>query len=1541
MGGLINTYTFINQTTHSQYNYSKTLQDISHTVSSENRSRTNLSLSEDSQTFIFYEPSIKSNGSKSDWFTWIHALDKRPSVINRTLIYLTYLLDDYPEVQNHLQKTIDYYQKHGVLPTLAQLNGKKNFKLSSTHLPSIYGLDIVGCGFDILSMQSKLCLIDISKMNDENQYIDPFNRSLIYSVPIGFYAIDTPDSLTLNFSIQLRTIDDYYKRTFYSTHSDSFGFLGFGASHNYKSIETFYRRFYEENYYLALRLLQIKWYTLSMITFPYPKLNSIAQNAIEKLPNTFNSNNTIKFNQFFSTFGTHFVQSADMGGLLQSELWYKKCLLYTKSETWIKEESNKFWWFFSSSQSSSSYQSSIDQQFKEYSMFSSKLIGGNQFMNTTLWEQWAPTVKSNPKAVQYYLRPIYTLLPVGQQRTALADALAYLRTNADTNAKEYISQLKELNPPPQRDCGLNKKKRHLRLEKSQRQKRSLALNANAARQALCPIVGYNGSFCPGTNKNVKSTARVMKTITQLHRGVGMTIDISTGKLMLPVLELTYPSKLKIWKDEKGSGRSFSIPNEISLTPVDVNRDNKPTSYIYPTPMQLADVWTRASGSGSWLGGELGHTKSVLDINLKFFSKQQATAITQQPIGLYRLEVNNLTLNEYVKEAISLLPATYDASIYSDFMDTWGTHIAVSTLIGGMVEQQVVFKKCMLSMLALIGNNILDSYLTADLTSNKTTNSLYTQRRQLTLNHRLGGNPTINDHSTWIRTIASNPALLKIDRYIPWWDVLTDTKIKQNMQKAIADRLDQVAKNQNQLESQNQNSLGLETIDVSVGFTLPRIVWDGFIPRQDGQMCLTVGPILLNTSSLCNNECNLGQFIVTNETLTGFENLFTYKRDNTTGSFHIVFNDYKNSKVVVGSEVYGAGCSAIEPNNNNNNMRIFPVLELPGLNYLASGFDAARMVNLNEVSSSDQSKFRLFDLGASNGKTYTLTVVTLELSIDNTIQEAYQMMQSKYTAVATSTTWWGMYSIQMLPAYMLKFSSIFNRSLSRLVSNPTTEQQQLFYNQIVTTFGTHYVSSVIVGGIAHYYTFLTEEWQRQNSQSSTENQVSIGFHLGFDIPLGIGEDFGGISFGGGWGFSGGVQLETFKKNSATKFLFRPAPVDLSSTLYNHTWIAWASQTARQPVVVNRTLIPLSNLLLDFPIGIAEHLQSTIDFYLRTGRLPKLTDVVRKERQSLISSMSISGLDVVGCGYDIIELQSKQCLFDMTYNQNKLWSNVFNGHRSYRIPDGYSVTGIREFNSTYNTHIFDSYDKFIENSIYMNEQDTEKFLGFGMSYERKDIVTRLQNIYKYHLKLAWTNRKVLWYNLSIVNLTIPPLNSVAKMALNDLPSVFKKEDFQKVWKTFFDTYGTHYVTSAEFGGMIWAEDYFNQCLITKNSIQWIKDQIKRSYWFISTSEFNSLYVPVINQDYLQYRISTMYVIGGDNNLNSFQFKKWMQSIKDKPNAITYSLLPIYTLLPLNTQKRKALEEATLYIRLQAVNMTNAYLNNLQSVDWSIPSIKCFSP
>ena len=208
----------------------------------------------------------------------------------------------------------------------------------------------------------------------------------------------------------------------------------------------------------------------------------------------------------------------------------------------------------------------------------------------------------------------------------------------------------------------------------------------------------------------------------------------------------------------------------------------------------------------------------------------------------------------------------------------------------MIEQQVLFKKCILSVLALLANNILDRYLKEDLT-NGTMDSFYTQRRQLTLDRRLGGNPIIRDQAAWTETIASNPALLKIDRYIPWWDAVTDAKIKKNLEKAVLDRLNRVAEKRKAEEAQNPNVLGLGKIDVSIGLTLPNIVWDGWFPRQDGYKCATIGPVMLNTSAMCANGCDLSQLLLTDEILKQQKNLFTLERNKSTGSFRLTFKEY--------------------------------------------------------------------------------------------------------------------------------------------------------------------------------------------------------------------------------------------------------------------------------------------------------------------------------------------------------------------------------------------------------------------------------------------------------------------------------------------------------------------------------------------------------------------------------------------------------------------------------------------------------------------------
>jgi hypothetical protein len=250
--------------------------------------------------------------------------------------------------------------------------------------------------------------------------------------------------------------------------------------------------------------------------------------------------------------------------------------------------------------------------------------------------------------------------------------------------------------------------------------------------------------------------------------------------------------------------------------------------------------------------------------------------------------------------------------------------------------------------------------------------------------------------------------------------------------------------------------------------------------------------------------------------------------------------------------------------------------------------------------------------------------------------------------------------------------------------------------------------------------------------------------------------------------------------------------------------------------------------------------------------------------------------------------------------------------------------------------------MQNFIYINQQDSGNFLGFGVSDQRSEIAQRLRNIYKHRLNLAWTKRQIQWYNLSMVTSPASSLNAAAETALNNLPSIFNEQDFSTIWKSFFDTYGTHYVVSADFGGMVWIEDYFDPCIITKYSLQWIKNQISLLYCFISRGDDSCLYLPPADQDYRRHHISMMKIIGGQSDIHPFQQKKWLQTIKDRPYAISYSLQPFYTLLPSDSQKRTALERATLYIRSQAVNSTNTFINNFNFIQHPspVPPVGCNS-
>ncbi len=262
-----------------------------------------------------------------------------------------------------------------------------------------------------------------------------------------------------------------------------------------KRTTEFYRRFYQDYYNLVLRLKQIGWYTLSVSVFPYPKLNPIAEKAFSSLPSAFNESDIDIWQDFINDFGTHLVVSSQMGGQVWAETWYEKCLTYEHTEVWVEEQVTRtFIGIFGEDSFSESHTLHIDEQFKQYSIFASQLLGGTESIAPEKWQEWAPTVKDDPRPISYRLIPLYELLPEGAQRSALRAAIEYVAQQTKLESEMYIASLEAIRGPPPTVCSRNR----VRRAATNSTNSSLTTDTAAIRKALCPYVGYDGATCAGS-----------------------------------------------------------------------------------------------------------------------------------------------------------------------------------------------------------------------------------------------------------------------------------------------------------------------------------------------------------------------------------------------------------------------------------------------------------------------------------------------------------------------------------------------------------------------------------------------------------------------------------------------------------------------------------------------------------------------------------------------------------------------------------------------------------------------------------------------------------------------------------------------------------------------------------------------------------------------------------------------------------------------------------------------------------------------------------
>ena len=294
VGGRATITTFVNSSFHSEYSHSAVSEQVSigfdyeklHLSLNDDAQEVEDSLMEDfknsSHRVVTFEPDLPEiMESDAPWLAWEIAAAGNPTVVNTSVSSIANLFFEYPDVMTHMQRTIDFYIENGQAPTLAELQSLHK-TLDHPH-PLVPGLGIVGCGFDGPSLTHKNCLFETSA-DDFMVWENPYYPDIKYSVPMGFFALNTPESILLNGSIHMESIDDYVEHSVWSEHHHHSGFLGFGSKDETTTTEKYYRMFYAHTYSLVLSLKQIAWYSLSLMEFPLPKFSTIFEQSLDFLP---------------------------------------------------------------------------------------------------------------------------------------------------------------------------------------------------------------------------------------------------------------------------------------------------------------------------------------------------------------------------------------------------------------------------------------------------------------------------------------------------------------------------------------------------------------------------------------------------------------------------------------------------------------------------------------------------------------------------------------------------------------------------------------------------------------------------------------------------------------------------------------------------------------------------------------------------------------------------------------------------------------------------------------------------------------------------------------------------------------------------------------------------------------------------------------------------------------------------------------------------------------------------------------------------------
>ncbi|KAL4511132.1 hypothetical protein ABPG73_008210 [Tetrahymena malaccensis] len=569
--------------------------------------------------------------------------------------------------------------------------------------------------------------------------------------------------------------------------------------------------------------------------------------------------------------------------------------------------------------------------------------------------------------------------------------------------------------------------------------------------------------------------------------------------------------------------------------------------------------------------------------------------------------------------------------------------------------------------------------------------------------------------------------------------------------------------------------------------------------------------------------------------------------------------------------------------------------LPGLDYIKGGYDGLKLLN----DQLGQSKYPVFNLDPSsgensfkiNGVTYKVPVMiqataeslrketqcesisysfsdfqksysqsisfsaglgisnfAISLGINHQLDKFHQEITQKNKAISISQSYWAMYSLTTAPAFLMPLNPMFKQSLdalNRMAKDPQNDTQQTIYNQVVSSFGTHYVSSVIMGGSAKIYTTLDQNYLKTVDYKEVKSQIGIDFS--YQIYK--------LKFGRNSTEIAQKIHENFKKNADDVIVFSPEVDHLQDP---KAWETWESTVSQKPQPVNTTVAYISDLAYQYP-EVQAHLKKTIEFYLKNGKLPTFAQIkgfkvalkaelpilktsslfVKKYFKKLLSSSIVQeaiqelcpfpgyygvycpqenySLNAykrqlqqsiprmpsgIGASFDISTGELKLPAIQLTYQQEPSQDQIYRDpitSNQYVIAD---ETQVENINLDADVKIFKN--EFELTNIWIDAVQNGQWLG-GEYSKSKDLNQVFERFFKgnQETSISQQAKNVVRLTFKTDNLR---LNKFAQRAIDSLPEEFQPD----VYNDFLNSWGTHISVDTFIGGMIEKQTVFKDCI-----------------------------------------------------------------------------------------------------------------------------------